>query len=68
MGIQDGDYIWAFCGLVMSLSGVHLIYKLKSGKLSVINQMPNTYRPPPVNRRACLLKERYLTAFADKYL
>jgi len=32
MGIQDGDYIWAFCGLVMSLSGFHLIYKLKTGK------------------------------------
>ncbi len=32
MGFQEGDYIWAFCGLVMSLSGVHLIYKLKTGK------------------------------------
>ena len=32
IGIQDGNYFWAFCGLVMSLSGVHLVYKLKTGK------------------------------------
>ena len=32
MGIRDGNYIWAFSGLVMSLSGVHLVYKLKTGK------------------------------------
>jgi hypothetical protein len=35
VGIQTGDYFWAFCGLVTSLSGIHLIhliYKLKTGK------------------------------------
>ncbi|WP_169712437.1 hypothetical protein [Cognaticolwellia mytili] len=32
MGFQDGDYIWAFCGLVMILSSVHLLYKLKKDK------------------------------------
>jgi hypothetical protein len=32
MGLQEGNYIWAFCGLIMTLSGVHHIYKLKSGK------------------------------------
>ena len=32
VGLQQGDYIWAFCGLVTSISGAHLIYKLKTGK------------------------------------
>lgn len=31
-GIQDGDYLWAFCGLLMTLSGVDLIYQLTTGK------------------------------------
>jgi hypothetical protein len=32
VGLQTGDCFWAFCGLVTSLSGIHLIYKLKTGK------------------------------------
>ena len=32
VGLQTGDYFWAFCGLVASLSGVHLVYQLKTGK------------------------------------
>ncbi|WP_206486542.1 hypothetical protein [Thalassotalea sp. G2M2-11] len=32
MGLIEGDYLWAFAGFMMVLSGVHLIYKLKTGK------------------------------------
>ena len=32
MGLIEGDYLWAFAGLVMVLSGIHLIYKVKTGK------------------------------------
>ncbi|SEL83751.1 hypothetical protein SAMN05216262_12517 [Colwellia chukchiensis] len=27
-----GSYFWAFCAMVMLLGGIHLIYKLKTGK------------------------------------
>ncbi|MCL1066756.1 hypothetical protein L2735_08040 [Shewanella olleyana] len=32
LGLRDGDYIWALCGLIMTLSGINLIYNLKTGK------------------------------------
>ncbi|MBN8429362.1 hypothetical protein JF535_00730 [Microbulbifer salipaludis] len=32
VGLVEGDYLWAFAGLVVVLSGVHLIYKIKTGK------------------------------------
>jgi hypothetical protein len=32
VGLQTGDYFWAFCGLVTLPSGIHLMYKLKTDK------------------------------------
>ncbi|QBG37188.1 hypothetical protein [Litorilituus sediminis] len=32
MGLMQGDYLWAACGFFMSLSGVHIIYQLVTGK------------------------------------
>ncbi|GIU50467.1 hypothetical protein [Shewanella sp. KT0246] len=32
LGLKEGDYLWAFCGLIMTLSGINLIYNLKTGK------------------------------------
>ena len=32
MGLKEGDYLWAFAGLLMVLSGIHFIYKVKTGK------------------------------------
>lgn len=32
MGLIEGDYLWAFSGLVMVVSGIHLIYKVKTGR------------------------------------
>ncbi|AGH42556.1 hypothetical protein C427_0446 [Paraglaciecola psychrophila 170] len=29
VGLQTGDCFLAFCGLITSLSGIHLIYKVK---------------------------------------
>ena len=34
MGLIEGDYLWAFAGLIMVLSGIHLIYKVKTVKTS----------------------------------
>lgn len=31
-GIKDGDYLWAFCGLVMLSGSCFSIYQLKTGK------------------------------------
>ena len=32
MGYREADYVWLIAGIVMSLSGVHLIYQLITGK------------------------------------
>lgn len=32
MGYRKADYVWFIAGIVMSLSGVHLIYQLITGK------------------------------------
>ncbi|MDO6640477.1 hypothetical protein AB4140_13025 [Shewanella sp. 10N.286.51.B2] len=33
LGIQDGDYLWAFCGLIMFTASVVTLYYLKTGKV-----------------------------------
>ncbi len=33
LGIQDGDYSWAFCGLIMFTASVVTLYYLKTGKV-----------------------------------
>ena len=32
MGLNEGNYLWAIVGFSVALSGLHLIYKLKTGK------------------------------------
>ncbi|MDO6620710.1 MULTISPECIES: hypothetical protein [unclassified Shewanella] len=32
-GIQGGDYLWAFCGLIMFTTSAVTLYCLKTGKV-----------------------------------